>query len=125
MKKIVKLTESDITRMVMEVINEIGNTPKGQYMLGRLQGRQSNQGNYCAACDTRNYATQQTDKKFPDGRTTNNIGYGYDVMSTANDLGYADEKNPQLSQDMTNSGGNIGNYYRNVRNNHLNGVSKF
>jgi len=39
-KYIIKLTESDLHNIVKEsvgkVINEIGNTPKGQFMLGRL-----------------------------------------------------------------------------------------
>ena len=39
MKKTIKLTENDIRRMVMESLSEIGNTTKGQYMLGRLAGR--------------------------------------------------------------------------------------
>jgi hypothetical protein len=43
MKKLVRLTESDLHRIVKEsvkrAINEIGNTNRGQYMLGRLAGR--------------------------------------------------------------------------------------
>jgi len=42
MEKLI-LTESDLHTLVMEsvkrIINEIGDTPKGQYMLGRLDGR--------------------------------------------------------------------------------------
>lgn len=44
MKQVIRLTESDLHRMikesVKEVLNEIGDTEKGQYMLGRLQARQ-------------------------------------------------------------------------------------
>lgn len=44
MKQIIKLTESDLHKIikesVKEVLNEIGDTEKGQYMLGRLQARQ-------------------------------------------------------------------------------------
>lgn len=39
-KKLIKLTESDLHRIVKEsvnkMLNEIGDTPKGQYTLGRL-----------------------------------------------------------------------------------------
>ena len=43
-KKFIRLIESDLHRIVKEsvqkILNEIGDTAKGQYMLGRLQGRQ-------------------------------------------------------------------------------------
>lgn len=42
-KRLIRLTESDLHRIVKEsvnrVLNEIGDTPKGQYMLGRVAGR--------------------------------------------------------------------------------------
>ena len=42
-KKLIRLTEQDLHRIVNEsvnkVLNEIGNTNRGQYMLGRLAGR--------------------------------------------------------------------------------------
>lgn len=45
-KKLIRLTESDLHRMVKEsvgrILNEIGDTHRGQYMLGRLRNRQSN-----------------------------------------------------------------------------------
>ena len=48
MKQIIKLTESDLHKIVKEsvnkVLNEVGNTKRGQYMLGRLRNRQSNGG---------------------------------------------------------------------------------
>lgn len=44
-KKLIRLTEQDLHRIVKEsvnrVINEIGDTPKGQYMLGSLAARQN------------------------------------------------------------------------------------
>ena len=47
-KKLIRLTEGDLHRIVKEsvnrVLNEIGDTPRGQYMLGRLQGRQLKNG---------------------------------------------------------------------------------
>lgn len=123
MKKTIRLSESDLHRVIMEsvqqVINEIGDTPKGQYMLGRLQGRQSANGNRQQAMDTMSYAVKQrgsrTPKNFQD----------HDVMTTANNMGVRDERNPQLSQDMMADGSNIGNYEGNVRTNYLRGVSKF
>ena len=46
MKKVIKLTESDLHRIVENsvnrILNEIGDTQKGQYMLGRLQRRYGN-----------------------------------------------------------------------------------
>lgn len=50
MKKLIRLTESDLHRIiegaVKHTINEIGDTYRGQYMLGRLAGRKyRNDGN--------------------------------------------------------------------------------
>jgi len=43
MKTLIRLTEEDLHRIVKEsvknILNEIGDTPKGQYMLGRLTGK--------------------------------------------------------------------------------------
>ena len=48
MKKLVRLTEGDLNKIVKEsvkrVMNEAGNTKSGQYILGRLKNRQSNGG---------------------------------------------------------------------------------
>ena len=45
MKKVIRLTESDIHQMVRNsvkrIINEIGDTKRGQWMLGRVSNRQS------------------------------------------------------------------------------------
>lgn len=126
-KKLIRLTESDLHRIVKEsvnkILNEIGDTAKGQYMLGRLQGRQMGNGNRQQAMSTMDYATRQRTNKFG-GRKPNNF-QTYDAYETSNDLGVKDETNPQLSQDMLTNGGSIGNYYGNVRNNYLRGVSKF
>ena len=49
MKKRIKLTEAQLhkvlTESVKKILNEIGDTPKGQYMLGRLAGRYTNDHN--------------------------------------------------------------------------------
>lgn len=46
MKKLVRLTEKDLHHLIKEsvkkTINEIGDTPKGQYALGKLAGRYKN-----------------------------------------------------------------------------------
>jgi hypothetical protein len=122
-KKLIRLTESDLHRIVKEsvnrILNEIGDTAKGQYMLGRLQGRQMGNGNRDAAMNTDDYAY-----KVRGNRTPNNF-QTYDAAETANQMGYNDERNPQHSQDMMANGGSIGNYQANVRNNYLRGVSKF
>ena len=43
MKKVIRLTESDLHSMISEAVktalNEIGDSPKGAYELGRLNGR--------------------------------------------------------------------------------------
>ena len=126
-KKQIRLTESDLKQIIKEsvnkILNEIGDTAKGQYMLGRLQGRQSKRGNRQQAMNTQDYATRQRTNKFG-GRKPNNF-QTYDAYETSNGLGVKDETNPQLSQDMVTNGGSIGNYYSNVRNNYLRGVSKF
>lgn len=48
MKKIIRLTEQDLRKIVKEsvnkILNEIGDTPKGQYMLGSLAARQNRNG---------------------------------------------------------------------------------
>lgn len=122
-KKLIRLTESDLHKIVKEsvnrILNEIGDTAKGQYMLGRLQGRQMGNGNRQQAMNTQNYANKQLGSRTPQNFQT------YDAAETANQMGYNDERNPQRSQDMMTNGGSIGNYQANVRNNYLRGVSKF
>ena len=122
-KKLIRLTESDLHKIVKEsvnkILNEIGDTAKGQYMLGRLQGRQMGNGNRQQAMNTQNYANKQLGSRTPQNFQT------YDAAETANQMGYNDERNPQHSQDIMNNGGSIGNYQANVRNNYLRGVSKF
>lgn len=45
MKKIIRLTKSDLHRLIIEstkrVLNEIGDTQRGQFMLGRLSSRKN------------------------------------------------------------------------------------
>ena len=121
-KKLIRLTESDLRRIVKEsvnrVLNEIGDTPKGQYMLGRLQARQLNKGKNKSAAETAIYAGKEENKIHPKEFPP----YEND-LSHANLLGYADESD----------GGNIDNTNwflyndksRKFRDTHLNGISKF
>ena len=127
MKKVIRLTEEDLHNIIKEsvkkALNEIGDTARGQYMLGRLQGRQMNQGRMGDARNTRDYASKQMTNKFGN-RTPKNF-QDFDVNQSANDYGYRDERNPQLSQDIMQQNNNRSNYEANVRNNHLKGISKF
>ena len=127
MNKFVKLTEEDLRSIIREsvknTLNEIGDTAKGQYMLGRLQGRQMNQGKMDDARNTRDYASKQMTNKF--GNRTSKNFQDFDAHQSANDYGYRDERNPQLSQDIMKQNNNKSNYEANVRNNYLKGVSKF
>jgi len=122
-KKLIRLTESDLHRIVKEsvekILTEIGDTAKGQYMLGRLQGRQMSSGNRNASMNTRDYAAKQLGNRTPSNFQD------FDARETSNQMGYNDERNPQHSQNMMNGGGSIGNYQANVRNNYLRGVNKF
>ena len=58
-KKLIRLTESDLHRIVKEsvnkIINEIGDSPKGQHMLGRLHGKYAAQDKWGKAGNVWNY----------------------------------------------------------------------
>lgn len=93
MKRKIRLTESDLHRVVKEsvntILNEIGDTTRGQYMLGRLRNRQLNGGgkfsrgiNYNDAGD---YAYN-----------ANNGGYSRDYLQ-----GYDDETKYKRNDDST------------------------
>ena len=113
---LIRLTESDLHKIVKEsvnkILNEIGDTPKGQYMLGRLQTRQLKNRDSSAA-KTSKYASS----KWGD---MNKDRDNYENQSYANLIGHTDEKySKELPQNR------IGNYQRKFRNDHLNGISKF
>ena len=66
MKKLVRLTESDLHKIVNEsikkiMINELGNTPNGQQMLGRDSGRAYSRGDYDYGDEVMNYAENAAD----------------------------------------------------------------
>ena len=62
-KKLIRLTESDLHRIVKEsvnrVLNEIGDTNRGQYHLGRAAMRRVNMGDYDDAREIDRYAAKQ------------------------------------------------------------------
>lgn len=119
-KKLIRLTEQDLHRIVKEsvnrVLNEIGDTPRGQYMLGRLQGRQIKNGDGDSAAKTAKYASSEQDKFYP-----NDMG-NYEDLSYSHLLGFEDEKyhEPYDNSKFINQ-----NYPRKFRATHLNGISKF
>lgn len=127
MKKVIRLTEEDLHNIIKEsvkkALNEVGDTADWQYLLGRLQGRQMNRGQIDNARNTRDYASRQMTNKFGN-RTPKNF-QEFDAYQSANDYGYRDERNPQLSQDIMQQNNNRSNYEANIRNNYLRGVSKF
>ena len=89
MKRITRLTESDLHRIVKEsvnkVLNEIGNTNRGQYMLGRLAGRKyaknHNVNGYDEAGKIADYARKQ--RQYPS--VYNPYTSGYDDGFNGND----------------------------------------
>lgn len=101
MEKLI-LTESDLHTMVTEavcrILNEIGDTPKGQYMLGRLDARymkkmhgakdeREREKMYRKASEINNYASEKTlnQERYSDDEE--------DMFSLPNayQLGYKDE----------------------------------
>jgi hypothetical protein len=62
--KRIRLTESQLHNIIKKSINEIGDTSRGQYMLGRTAGRQSATGNrYPQEADPSDVAYQANGKK--------------------------------------------------------------
>ena len=64
-KKILRLTESDLHKIVKEsvnrvLINEIGDTERGQRMLGRVGGRAYDRGDYDYADEVADYAEKNS-----------------------------------------------------------------
>lgn len=102
-KKLIKLTEADLHRIIREsvdkILNEYGNSNTGQYMLGALAAKKRMQGNEKGQTDDEsgfndvsNYAKQQRgDSKmkansFYNGfhSSKDNRGYGYNQMKKLN-----------------------------------------
>lgn len=66
MKKTIRLNESEFRNMIGEavkkIINEIGDTPKGQYMLGRLSSKYENNKDYDKNDNLWKYARKQRNR---------------------------------------------------------------
>jgi hypothetical protein len=63
MRQIYRITESDLHRIIAEsvntVLNEVGETEDGQYLLGRLAGRKASKGDYHGFSSTEDYAKEK------------------------------------------------------------------
>lgn len=65
MKKIIRLTENDLHRIVRQCINEIGDTVNGQKMLGRLSARKFYRDKDSdGSNEINNYAWKQSDREI-------------------------------------------------------------
>ena len=80
-KQVIRLTEGDLHRIIKEsvnnILNEIGDTHRGQYMLGRLKYRQSSQGGKFAR-NTNYIDAGETAYKANGGRYSNDYQQGYE-----------------------------------------------
>jgi hypothetical protein len=81
-KKLIRLTESDLHKIVKEsvnkIINEIGDTPKGQFMLGRAYRRAEKRGDKDTAVRASNKAW---DGSEGGGRNYRNFKSGIDFQN--------------------------------------------
>jgi hypothetical protein len=103
-KKLIRLTEQDLHRIVKEsvdrILNEVGDTKRGQYMLGRLAKRQSDGGGkFNRGLSGINYAS---DRAYD----ANGGMYSKDYLE-----GYEDEGNNGRNADSTWDG----NKYRRMQ----------
>lgn len=132
----IKLTESEFHRLINEsvnqILNEIGDTPNGQYMLGRLHARQLNREDNWQASETSKYANNSLEKRYPDV-------YNKDKYSNINDwadnlfdynrgglcfsFGHRDEENPERSKEIMNQPDS--EYERRIRRDVIPNISKF
>lgn len=102
-KRIVRLTESDLHQIISEsvnqILNEIGDTRAGQYMLGRLAARQNaNRRTEDLGDDTAQYAANQARNG---GMPMAQSNKGYGNQSNAFNRGASVQKR---YQDATQSG---------------------
>lgn len=105
-KQVIRLTESDLHRIVKEsvnkILNEVGETPQGQYMLGRLAARQKyRRGHETGENNGYGYLCGGEDERYTDEyarqkRQTPNSGYiGDPYKSSEHVRGYHDEESRQ------------------------------
>ena len=90
-EKLIRLTESDLHRIVKEsvnrVLNEIGDTERGQYMLGRLSKRKSLQGKPQDAKNVFDYGSNKRKEELNNPSWNNRFHY----MDGAYGLGWEDQ----------------------------------
>ena len=93
----IRMSESELRRLVAEnikkMLNEIGNTPKGQYMLGRLAGRKAYRDNDLEGAINVNMHA------FNQSKTKDSKGHG--VLSNDFKKGVANEKEKITSKSST------------------------
>ena len=90
-----------VAESVKKVLSEIGDTKRGQYMLGRLARRQFIDKDYDDYANTHFYANDQAHKKYPHQLTSNDPNFEpYLGMRDAYDKGREsyvfDKLHPQL-----------------------------
>ena len=92
-KKILRLTESDLHKIVKEsvnrvLINEIGDTERGQRMLGRVGGRAYDRGDYDYADEVSDYAEKNSHYGDSDFMHGNMEQQAYEEMMRDKDFLY-------------------------------------
>lgn len=96
-KKLIRLTEQDLHRIVKEsvnrILNEIGETPQGKYMLGRLQKRAIQRGD------------RDLDNRIADRyeQTYSGVKDGYAFNKGYDDQGVADRDTINMHYNKFNS----------------------
>lgn len=90
-KKQIRLTESDLHRIIREsvnkILNEIGDSEYGQYMLGRLSKKKSLKGKSKEAKDVFDYASNKRREEIDNPSWNNRFHY----MGGAYGLGWEDQ----------------------------------
>ena len=101
-KKLIRLTESDLHRIVKEsvrkIINEAGDTNRGQYLLGRLRHRQANSGGI-SDNNAMDYAYKSNGNSFSDAYREGFEDEGR-FQARANDGGRKIVKNGYMEKKM-------------------------
>lgn len=135
-KKTIRITKSEFNRFINEsvnkILNEIGDTPNGQYMLGRLHGRQLNRAEVPKASETREYANKTLKKRYPDAYNRDKYSSVDDWVDDLRDynrgqlcfsFGNDDEFNPEVSKERMKQPDF--EYERRIRRDVIPKVSKF
>jgi hypothetical protein len=108
-KKLIRLTESDLHKIVKEsvgkIINEIGDTPKGQEMLGRTAERAYQRAQRTSGADKKRYMRTYDDAYKTGGKSSNkHLGGSREHFDNGRDYEYekwADEHNGNVAESKT------------------------